>query len=195
MAVTFTPNIGLAKVTEAELANNWINGTELQADNNSIIQDKMDITLTTYTPTIIASVTPPNLGASAVFTGEYIEVQGYIFGTFTGLVLGSGIAAGSGNYGIKLPVVADGAFHSVGTTLTDTPGIPTCIGEGYIYDDSAIATSTPCALDVVTVAGVSYARLITEQFTGKAALMFGSASPAAIAVNDAFSGSFNYKKA
>lgn len=194
MAVTFTPNIGLAKVTEAELAANWVNGSQLNSDNNAIIQSKMAIALTAYTPTIIASVTPPNLGASAVFTAEYIEVQGYIFGTFTGLVLGSGIAAGSGNYGIKLPVVADPVYHSVGTALTDSPGIPSCIGEGYVYDDSSIAGSTTCALDVVTVAGVSYARLITETFTGKAALMYGSASPAAIAVNDAFSGSFNYKK-
>jgi hypothetical protein len=80
MAVTFTPNIGLAKPNEAELAANWVNGTQLQEDNNAILEDKTNVVLTAYTPTIIAQTTAPNIGAGLI-KGEYQLFQGFVFGT------------------------------------------------------------------------------------------------------------------
>lgn len=197
MSVTFTTNIGLAKPTEAELASNWAVGTQLQEDNNAIIEDKTNIPITSYTPVITAQTTPPNLGAGSAASslGNYQLCRGWVWGNFKMVVTGAGIAVGSGEYGISLPFPVDGTFHSVGTALNGTVGSFSCIGDGYIYDSSAIATSGAIALDVVTVAGVSYVRLITEQHAGKTSRAFRDSMPFAIAANDQFTGQFFYKKA
>lgn len=196
MGVTFTPNIGLAKPDDTELAANWARFSDLADDNNQIIIDKMDINVVAYTPTFIGPTTNPNVGAGSI-VGEYYNIQGIIFGTFTCLLTDPGVASGTGTgaYGISLPFPVDGAFHTVGTTLNDTPGTPSVVGEAYMTDASAVATSGTTAIDVVTVAGVSYARLITETYTTKTARFFGPAIPFSLATGDAFSGNFVYKKA
>lgn len=194
MGVTFTANIGLAKPDDTELAANWARFTQLADDNNVALAAAANIPLTSYIPTIIGSTSNPNFGSVAQPTAEYSDIRGFIFGSFSIIAGTTGVAAGSGNYGISLPFPADPAFHTVGTLLTDTIGTPSCIGEGYAYDDSTVAGSTTVAIDVVTIAGVSYARMIPESIGGKTSALVGSASPFVLAANDSLSGTFNYKR-
>lgn len=194
MAVTFTPNVGLAKPDDTELGANWARFTDLADDNNVIITANATIVNTSYTPAVIATTVNPNLGVAPVVSAEYINFRGFIFGSFNIIAGATGVSAGTGNYGIALPFPADGAFHTIGTALTDTIGLLSVVGEGYAYDDSAVAGSTTCAVDIVTIAGVSYARLIPESIAGKTSALVGSASPFVFSANDALSGSFCYKK-
>jgi len=193
MAVTFTPNIGLAKVTESELALNWARSAELQEDNNLIIIDETDVNLVAYTPVITATTTPPNVGAG-VRKGEYQEAQGFIFGNFVLEFLNPGVIIGTGEYAVSLPFVADNVYHTVGTNFTLAPGTNSCIGEGYIFNDSSVNTSGTLALDVVTVAGVSYVRLVPETFIGKTDRLVRDNMPFGLDTLDRISGQFFYKK-
>lgn len=195
MAITTTPNIGLVKFDESELVNNFINGFEWYEDNNLQIADKCDVNLTLYVPTITAQTTPPNVGAGAR-KGEYIDYQGIVIGQFSFDFTDPGVAAGSGEYAISLPFTVDNSFHSVGTAFNAAPGPYSVVGECYIYDSSALATSGGCALDVVTVAGTSYVRIITEVFTApaKTSRFLTNAQPFTIATGDCINGNFIFKK-
>jgi hypothetical protein len=196
MAVTFTPNINLAKPSEAELAANWINGTQLADDNNVIVIAETTIPITSYTPAFITATTQPNVGAGFK-QGEYSEFQGFIFGLFTisfvdpGIVVGTGVGSA---YGISLPFPVDPVFHTVGAALNDVPGLASCIGEGYIRDDSSVALSGTVALDVVTIASVSYARLITENYATKTSRFWEPNTPPTMATQDQITAQFWYRK-
>lgn len=197
MAVNFTTNIALAKPTEAELALNWARSTELAEDNNTIIETVANTSLLSYTPVVTAFTTPPNFGSGSagLNLGFYQVCQGWVWGNFRMACNGSGISVGSGNYGFSLPLPADGSFHTVGSTLNATEGDCSLIGDGYIYDASADATSGNIGLDVVTVSGVSYARLLTEVHSGKTSRVFKDSMPFVIAADDQFTANFLYKKA
>lgn len=197
MAVNFTTNIALAKPTEAELALNWARSTELAEDNNLIIEDETDIAVVSYAPTVTAHTTPPNFGSGSagINLGAYQTYRGWVWGNFKVVVNGSGIAAGTGEYGFKLPQVVNATFHTVGSALNDSSGSLSLIGDGFIYDASAVVNSGPVALDVVTVAGVSYARLVLEAFVGKTSRVFKDAMPYTVAADDQFTANFFYKKA
>lgn len=192
--VAFTPNIGLAKPTETELALEWARSSKLQEDNNLILIDKTDVNLLAYTPVLTAQTTPPSVGTG--FTeGEYMDFQGFIIGTFAVEFFDAGITVGNGEYGISLPFPVDGAYHSVGTALNQSTGTFSCIGEGYIWDNSSVGSSGSVALDAVTFGGVSYARLVTETHALKTSRVFRDSMPFAVANNDKFTGGFIYKKA
>lgn len=194
MAVSFTPNIGLAKPDTLEQAVNWIESAQLYDDNNLIIEDKTDINLVAYTPVIGASTTAPSVG-SGTRKGEYQDIQGWIQGSFVIEFLDPGVTGGTGDFGISLPVPADGTFHTVGTAFNNNTGANSCIGTGYVYDGSSVTNSGSCALDVITVTGVSYARLVLETFTGKTGRVVGANNPITMATLDRWSGTFIYKKA
>lgn len=195
MVVAFTSNIGLAKPDDTELAKNWVNSTKLQEDNNLIIIDQMDIPVTAYTPAFVAQTVNPDTG-NGNRRGEYQDIQGIISGSFIIRMVDPGVGPGSGEYAIALPFVVDNVFHNVGTAFNATPGPFSVIGEGYIYDDSAVTTSGSVALDVVTVGGVSYVRLLTEAHTTpvKTSRLMRDAMPFTLATLDKVSGSFLYKK-
>lgn len=199
MVVSFTPNIGLAKPSEAELASDWTGNTKLLEDNNLQIIDKMDIGLQTRVPTtVIAQTTNPNLGAGAA-TCEFVDIQGIVMGSFKVTFVDPGITAGSGEYGIELPFELDASFHAVGSALNAAPGQYSVIGNGYIYDSSAVATSGAVAIDAVTISpgsGKSFARLITEVFTapGKTSRLVTHAQPFTPANGDTLEGFFIFKK-
>lgn len=195
MAVSFTSNIGLAKPDEAELAANWARFTQLQDDNNDIIAAKMNISLQTWTPNLIAQTSNPNLGVG-VAKGDYIDVDGIVMGNFVVPFTDPGVAAGSGEFGISLPQVFDSSFHTVGTALNGAVGPNSVVGNGFIYDATSVATSGAVALDAVTIGGVSYVRLITEVFTApaKTSRLVTNAQPFTPATGDAITGFFIYKK-
>lgn len=194
MGVTNTPNIGLYKPDETELAGNWDDTGGLCELNNIIIEAKTNIPLTSYTPTFVGSTTNPNVGAGFI-VGEYCLVQGFVWGNFNIQFLDPGTApgTGAGAYGISLPFAADTSFHSVGTSLSDVPGAASCIGEGHFIDNT-VALSGTAALDIVAVAGTTYARFITETFVGKTAAFFTPGMPMSFATNDKLTGQFFYKK-
>jgi hypothetical protein len=194
MAVTFTSNIGLAKPDDTELAKNWAIATQLADDNKLIIIDQMDITLSTYTPVIAAQTTAPSLGAGTS-KGEYQDIQGIIMGSFLLEFVDPGVTVGSGEYGISLPFTADNTFHNVGTAFNATPGSFSVIGDGYIYDSGGVATAF-ASLDVVTVGGVSYVRLLTEAHTApaKTSRIARDSMPVALGTLDKFVGNFIYKR-
>lgn len=196
MVVAFTSNVGLAKPDEAELARNWALNTELCEDNNFIIADEVDIPTVTYTPSLNALTTPPSAGAGTRL-GQYQDIHGFIMGSFKISFTDPGVSSGNGFYGISLPVPADGSFHTLGNAFDTGTGSPSVIGEGYILDISAVATSGSVALDLVSVGGVSYARLLTEAFTSpaKTSRLFTNAMPFTLANGDVFTGSFFYKRA
>lgn len=195
MAFTFTPNIALVKPDEAELAKNWARDGNLAAYNNAAMIDKTNIPLTAYTPTFIGSTTNPSVGAGTI-KGEYQVTGGFVFGSFVIQFLDPGIGSGSGAgaYGISLPFELDNAYHTVGTSLSDSPGLLSCIGEGFIIDNT-VALSGTCALDAVDLGSTAYARIITETFVGKTAKFFTPGMPMSFANQDQISGTFFYKRA
>jgi hypothetical protein len=194
MAVSFTSNIGLAKPDGTELAANWARFTELQADNNAIITDKMDVNLITYTPTLVATTTAPVVGAGSR-AGQYIDFQGFIMGQVVVKFADPGIGTGSGEFGVSLPLGIDTTYHATGTAFSAITGQYHTIGEGYIRDDSSVDRSGTCAVDCIVTGGVSYARLITETFVGKTSRVWSSGMPMTLANSDSVTFNFFYKKA
>lgn len=197
MAVTFTPNLGLAKPDKNELADNWIDGPELYEDNILIIQDKMEIDQNIWSPLVIGPTTNPSLGTTLTNKSEYQEMNGIIFGTVTIEAAGSGITSGTGTgaYGFACPVNADNTFHTIGSALNDASGIASVVGEGYFNDADTIANCGAVAVDIVRIGGIDYFRLLTEVYTGKTQVWVGPSIPAALATGDRFTFNFMYKKA
>lgn len=197
MAVNFTTNLGLAKPTEAELARNWVNFTDLVENNNDQIIDQMDVNLQTRVPTtIVAHTSNPSVGAGNVQC-EFIDLQGIVLGSFIVTWTDPGIVVGSGEYGIELPFELDASYHTVGSLLNATPGNLSIIGQGYMYDSSAIATSGPVAMDAITLSpgsGKSYARFLPEIYAGKTVRVATNAQPFIPANGDRFVGNFVFKK-
>lgn len=163
MAVSFTPNIGLAKPDETELAANWARFTDLADDNNVAINAAAALTLTNYVPVLTSSGTAPSIGAG-VATGQYQNLNGFILGNACIPFIDPGVSVGTGNYGISLPVLADATFHTInagiGSALTNS-----VIGEGYTWDNSTGNTSGTVAVDIVSSGGVHYGRMIPEAYT------------------------------
>lgn len=193
MVVNTTTYIGLAKPTEDELAKDWTITPDHVEDNNVQIIDKCDVNIQNRVPALVGRLSNPSVGAGSIAL-EFIDYEGYVFGNCKIIFTDPGVAVGSGEWGIELPFDVH-SYHAAGTALNDNPGLFDCIGEGYYMDSSAVATSGTLAVDVVNVGGVSYARLITETFAGKAARIVGSAHPVAIATGDSINFNFMFKKA
>ncbi len=192
MVVAFTTYVGLAKPDEAELALNWTRVQDLQEDNNTIIENEVNVLYTPYSPTLTASTTPPSVGAGFI-SGEYRDLNGFVLGSFKA-EFEAGMTAGTGVWGFALPFTADAAFHSVGSSLTATPGDNDIIGIAYMFDTSGVDSSGPAAIDVVTIAGVSYARLLLSAYAGKTQYAYQAGSPFTAAAGDKFTGTFGYKR-
>ncbi len=193
MVVNLTTYTSLAKPTEDELALNWTRTADLIEDNNTIIEDESTLSLQAKTPLFIGRSGNPSVGAGSI-SMESIDFNGFVFGNCK-LVFGAGAATGSNEWGVELPFQVNSTYHAVGTALDNAPGPLHCIGEGYFHDASAVGTSGSFAVDAVTIAGVSYARFISENFAGKTTRIIGSASPVAIASGDYISFNYVYKKA
>lgn len=194
MVVSLTSNISLSKPSESELAAKWVNFTKLQEANNLIITDKTDINTLTYTPTIVGTTLAPSLGTGLIKVDYWLHM-GMVWGNIVVEFSGGTVTVGNGEYGISLPLLVDNVFHSVGTGLTAAPGQYSVIGEGNINDASASNTSGLVAIDAVTIAGVSYARLITEAHTSpvKTSRIVRDSMPFAVTGSDRFNFNFCYK--
>jgi len=194
MAVTFTPNIALAKPDDTELSLNWARAVLLADDNNQIIIDKMDVNILTYSPAFIGQFGNPSTGVGSR-KGEYQDMQGIIIGNFVIRMVDPGVSLGSGEYGIALPTLADATFHTVGSAFGTAPGTNSCIGEGFITDNSTVNTSGTVSLDVIAISGVHYVRMVCEAYPAKTSAVLGNSTPFGLATGDLLAGSFYYKKA
>ena len=86
------------------------------------IQTQLTGAYTTYTPTLTASTTSPTLGSGSSAVGYYKRVGRIVFG-YCQIVFGtSGTNAGSGYYGLLLPVVPANRNQPIGI--------------GYCYDNN-----------------------------------------------------------
>lgn len=198
MVISLTPNIGLQKPDNAELAKSWTQLIEIADDNNLLISAETNKPLTAYSPVLTATTTPPTVGAGNV-QGWYQDWMGFVSGTFVLRFLDPGITAGNGIYGVSLPFPVNGVSHTVGNALADAvgalPGTLSVLGEGHIMQAGSINNSGSFAIDAVTIAGVSYARILTESHPGKTSRLFRNAMPFTFTNNDRITGSFFYKKA
>ena len=78
----------------------------------------------TWTPALTSTGTAPTMGSGAVADGLYTQ-QNHLAEVWFDIAFGSGMAAGSGNYQVSLPVnIAPGALDYM------------AVGHGMIYDDS-----------------------------------------------------------
>lgn len=193
MAINYTPALGLAKPTDVELANDWAENLQLCKDNNDIIKDAMNIVMTAYTPTFIGPSSNPNVGGGYVL-GEYCRISGLVFGNFVVKCQNPGVSSGSGTgaFGIKLPFAADSVFHSVGNSLDNNPGTPSCVGEGHFNDSTDVSLSGSIALELIQVGPDTFVRPITETYTGKTIRWVGPGIPVSLGDSDSISGSFIY---
>ncbi len=193
--VSFTPILGLAKPTNSEVAKNWIESAEYQEENNDLVQAASNIALTAYSPVIIATTTPPNVGAGRI-VGECQVMDDIVWGNFVVEFTDPGVVGGSGEFAVSLPHVADSSFHTVGSSLTAATGTNSIIGEGHISDASNLSLTGSVALDLVTISGVSYVRLVTEPYAApvKTNRVFAAGLPSNLGTGDKWTGSFIYKK-
>lgn len=86
------------------------------------IQTQLTGAYTSYTPTLTASTTSPTLGTGSSATGYYKRIGRMVTGYCQILFGTTGVAAGSGYYGLLLPVVPANRNQPIGT--------------GYCYDNS-----------------------------------------------------------
>lgn len=108
MGTTTTPNLGLIKpdINESIRENLPISaGWPSQNGSNC---DKIDLLFrkpeATYTPTLTATTTNPNIGSTGVIQAKYVRFAGKTVLVFFRILCGgTGISIGSGNYFLSQP--------------------------------------------------------------------------------------------
>ena len=104
------PDIGAGKVGTAELASAVGNFGAF----------------TSYTPSLTASTTNPTLGTGSTQTGYYVQIGKLVIYNFLIFFGSSGVAAGTGDYYVSVPVNITSANGSA------------VVGNGYLYDSSVV---------------------------------------------------------
>jgi hypothetical protein len=133
----------------------------------------------TWTPTLSATTTPPTMGTGAVRTGKYTWLPGgYVCASFYIQFGTSGVAAGTGQYQVTLPVTAQ---VDRGGTAQEADGV------GKINDASP-STNYP----VIWYLPGSAPTLVVGVSTSANASVT-QASPMAWAINDHLSGTVTYR--
>lgn len=92
----------------------------------------------TYTPTLTATTTNPNLGADGEITGFWHRNGHRISGRVFFLFSGAGLSAGSGIFEISLPFDADLSIEIASGSV----GVASQIGTGFLRDNSTSANSS-----------------------------------------------------
>ncbi|HET7689343.1 MAG TPA: hypothetical protein VFK41_03125 [Nocardioidaceae bacterium] len=133
----------------------------------------------TYVPELTAATTNPTLGTASIAEGRYVQDGDHVFGDLIIKFGTSGVAAGSGNYRVSLPVAAreSAAGNYLGYAR----------GSGFIYDDSASAYRGV----IVTRISDTLADILVIDGSTK----INNASPWTWAANDALVLHFDYEAA
>jgi hypothetical protein len=137
---------------------------------------------TSYTPSLTATVTNPTLGVGSQSLGSYVRVKNLIIARFFITFGTSGVAAGSGNYKVSLPVTASVFSNSFYTNN---------IGQTGYYDASA---NQPYYANIWMDSDSTITLLYQTAFNG-AMSNISAASPVIPAANDVFSGYIIYRAA
>jgi hypothetical protein len=140
MGTTVSTNLGLVKpdlnesIKEALPTNlGW--ATQSNANMDKIDALFRDDVTNTYPINFSSTGTAPTLGTGSLTEGKYIRVTPRLVLAYYRIFLGTtGFVAGTGVYGIDLPVAMDPSL----TPFTDS--IP--VGKAIYYDVSAAATSS-----------------------------------------------------
>lgn len=141
---------------------------------------------TSYTPTLTASTTSPTLGTGASATGYYRQIGRMVHG-YASIVWGSsGTAAGSGYYGLLLPVAPANRDQAIG------------IGYLLDYDDQVrfVVASLGVSVDL-WAAATKKAIIVTTNTAGSGFSTgdnpVGAATPWAWSANDKILLNFSYE--
>lgn len=144
---------------------------------------------TAYTPTLTASVTPPTLGLGSSAVGYYKRVGHWVDGYAVITFGSSGVAAGSGYYGLSLPVVPVNRIQPMR-------------GVGFAYDDSDQYRFVAAAASVIPVlwaAATSNLVLLQSNVAGQGFANgynpIGAAVPFTWQANDQLAVPFSYEAA
>ena len=141
---------------------------------------------TSYTPTLTASTTSPTLGTGSSATGYYRQIGRMVHG-YASIVWGSsGTAAGSGHYGLLLPVAPANRDQAIG------------IGYMLDYDDQLRFVVASAAVSVdLWPAATKKAVIVVTNTAGSGFVTgdnpVGAATPWAWSANDKILLNFSYE--
>lgn len=143
---------------------------------------------TAYTPTLTASSADPTLGSGSSATGYYIQSGKRVFGYASFIFGSSGVAAGTGSYGLLLPVEPINRVQPIGT--------------GYMVDFSdnirivvAAVGTEPNTFATSTRKVVLWQSNVATDGIGSGDNPCGAAVPWTWAANDQIHFSFDYEAA
>lgn len=115
------------------------------------VQSELVGAFTSYTPTLTASTTNPTLGTGSAAAGYYKRVGRMVFGYCEITFGSSGAAAGSGYYGILMPVEPVNRTQPIGVGFAvDSSDNSRAIAATASFAPSLWATSTKKAVIVIT---------------------------------------------
>lgn len=99
------------------MATQWTAGTTSGQVLTAATLNTIGAVWETYTPTLTASTTNPNLGSTGSAAGRYARVNKLVFGNAQFVFNGAGINAGFGFYFCSLPITAQGAGVVAGSAI------------------------------------------------------------------------------
>lgn len=115
------------------------------------VQSELVGAFTSYTPTLTATTTSPTLGTGSSATGYYRQIGRMVFGYLEIAFGSSGASAGSGYYGMLLPVEPVNRTQPVGVGFAvDSSDNARAIAATAAFAPSLWATSTRKAVIVIT---------------------------------------------
>ena len=141
-----------------------------------------------YTPTLTASTTNPTLGSGSSATGYYKRLGHRVEGYASILFGSAGVAAGSGYYGLLLPVEPVNRPHAIGIGyLVDySDNVRFLVASAAVSPPLWAANTSKAIIVVSNAAGAGF-------FTG--ANPVGAAAPWTWAENDQLLVTFSYEAA
>lgn len=152
------------------------------------VQSELVGAFTSYTPTLTASTTNPTLGSGSAATGYYKQIGRLVFGYLEISFGSSGASAGSGVYGLLLPV------EPVNRTQP--------VGVGFLVDSSPNARPIAATAAIAPAFWASTTRKAIIVFTSPAGSGFltgdnpaGAAAPWTWAESDSIALNFHYEAA
>ena len=141
-----------------------------------------------YTPTLTATTTSPTLGSGSSATGYYKRLGRWVRGKAVITFGSSGTNAGSGYYGLLLPVQPANKIQPIGI--------------GFAYDDNdqyRFVVATAAVIPVLWAASTSKAVLLQSNVAGQGFgngyNPIGAAVPFAWEANDQLAITFEYEAA
>lgn len=99
------------------MATQWTAGTTSGQVLTAATLNTIGAVWETYTPTLTASTTNPNLGTTGTAAGRYARIQKIVIGQAQFVFGGAGIAAGLGFYFCSIPITAQSAGPTAGNMI------------------------------------------------------------------------------